>query len=108
MGQYQNEYMNIRKKQQLNQRVNDHIFSCYGHLMSDDAKWYNRMNGQVYGDYLDTMAKELEPKVIQEISKEVYQQVMENIKIGVSSGASQIGEIIANEVNSSIKRIGMK
>ena len=89
MGKYMDQYNDLLDRKNRMKHLHNRLFSQYGHLMSDNAKEFNRVNWDLSKQMYDRDIARLQKLALKEMEDEAVERIMKRISVEVQDNASK-------------------
>ena len=106
MSKYQ-QYKNVNRRMNDMIGAQNHINQLYSIYNNNDSliSRYNDQHNQIMYEYYKYELAKLQPMIIKDIADEVYQRVINNIKVELKTDSTLLKKSIDDAISSSIKSI---
>ena len=89
MGKYMDQYNDLIDRKNRIKHTHNRLLSQYGHLMSDNAKEFNRVNWDLSKQMYDRDIARLQKLALKEMEDEAVERIMKRISVEVQDNASK-------------------
>ena len=108
MGQYRDAYYRAKENRAMHQRTRQEVHSNSAYDPSSFAVQLNEAQNRIIDEYQGREIERLEGLMLKEMADEVYQRVMNNIKVDMKVDTSELSKSIADAFNLGLKNVGFK